>query len=301
MLATPPMLGTTTGAAMPRDHRNADTRPYWAHSDPTAPQPNESTTPCPGEHNDANRYAETDDDTEPDLAPGNPIWCDGCATAIRSPLLYLPGLVDDLEIEIEEATNAAPERVSGTRTRALHAHQAQALLIDEIRDILGQFEDEVREWRNLTARRRDVRRNVSINRSAALLLAHLDWILAKAPGTQDAQGLVRAFADRLRRLDRRAMRLTHKTEPKPEPCIGVRCKNKSCDLMTLVRTVDRTGADKGEIVCENCRSTMTLREYREWAIQWGVYEYAHFDERPQEQREQLSADLAAYERTRAAR
>jgi hypothetical protein len=267
---------------MPRDYRA------------TQSAPSEPQIDCPGHHNDPWRYAETDD---PGLEPvaGDPIWCDGCHTAIRSPLLYLPGLARDLLVELEEATDVAPERVSGTRARALHEHQAQALLIDDIRDILGQFEDEVRDWRALTARRRDVRQGVSIERSAEFLLAHLDWVLTKAPDTADPQGLVRAFADRLHRLDRRATRLTHKQDAKSEDCIGVRCKNQQCGLMALVRAVDRAGADKGEVLCEACGAKMTLGEYHDWAAQWGIYEYAHLDD---EQRQELAAPVAAYERTR---
>jgi hypothetical protein len=281
---------------MPRNTRH-EPQPYWAHSDPeptTPAAPRAGTVDCPGWHNDAWRYAETDQ-SDLEATPGNPIWCDGCREAIRSPLLYLPGLAHDLMVELEEATDTAAERVSGTRTRALHEHQAQALLIDDIRDILNQFEDEVRDWRQLTARRRDVRQIPSINRSAEFLLAHLDWAITEAPDTADPQGLVRAFADRLHRLDRRAMRLTHKQDAVPEDCIGVRCKNRDCGLMALVRAVERSGADKGEILCESCGAKMTLQEYHDWAAQWGIYEYAHLDD---EQRERLAAPVAAYERTR---
>jgi hypothetical protein len=266
-------------------------RPYWVHSDPNTPA-QASTIPCPGEHNDEARYAETDD--EPDLRHGEPIWCERCTGQLRSALLYLPGLADALEVEIEEATDVAPERVSGTRARALHEHQAQALLIDEIRDILGQFEDEVRDWRALTGRRRDVTQHVSIERSAKFLLAHLEWILTEAPDTDDPQGIVRAFHDQLRRLDRRAMRLTHQQEAKPEPCIGVPCKNPDCSLKCLVRAIDRrSGADRHEILCEACGNIMTIDEYDTWAKQWAIHGYAHLTG---EQRDFHRAAVTAYER-----
>jgi hypothetical protein len=254
-----------------------------------------STIPCPGAHNDAARNDERDD--EPDLVYCEPVWCEHCATSLRSALLYLPGLAAALEVEIEEATDVAPERVSGTRARALHEHQAQALLIDEIRDILAQFEDEVRDWRALTPRRRDVRQRASIQRSARFLANHFEWIVTKAPDTADPQGLVRAFIDKLKRLDRRAMNLTHQQDAKPEECLGVPCKRLSCGLKTLVRAVEKTGADKGEIVCESCGNKLTLDQYRDWAVQWGIYEYAHLDD---EQREHYKPAVAAYERTRVA-
>lgn len=269
-------------------------RPYWIHPGSSTPAPT-STIPCPGEHNDDARYAEGED--EPDLVAGDPIWCASCTTAFRSALLYLPGLADALQVEIEEGTSVAPERVSGTRTRALHEHQAQALLIDEIHDLLTQLDDVVREWRNFTARRRDVRHQPAIHRSAAFLHAHYEWILTKAPGTADPQGLVRTFNDRLRRLDRRAMRLTHQQDAKPEDCIGVPCKNDSCGMKNLVRAVEKSGADRGEIVCEACGHKLTLDEYRDWAKRWGIFEYEHLDA---EQLAYFKPAVAAYERTRSA-
>jgi hypothetical protein len=168
---------------MPRDYRAAQSTPQ---------QP---TTPCPGYHNDAWRYAETDEDEpEQHLVPGDPIWCEGCTIRIRSTVAYQPYLARALEVELVEATDLTPERVSGTRQRALHEHQAQALLLDEIRDVLTQWEDETREQRGFTPRKRDVRQIPAIDAAAKFLGVQLEWILTKAPATDDPQGLTRAFA-----------------------------------------------------------------------------------------------------------
>lgn len=269
------------------------------HTDPAAAaQPAAPcSSVCPGEHNDPARENAANARTP---IYGEPIWCARCAEKLTSTLRYLPAGARALEVEIEEATDLAPERVSGTRTRALHEHQAQALLIDEIRDALAQFEDLVREWRCLTPRIRDgVSMHTSIARSATFLSTHQDWILTKAPDTADPhpRALVRYFVEHLRSLDRRAMRLTHQTEAKPVDCIGVPCKRLSCGMKTLVRAVESTGADKGEIVCESCGNRLTLTEYEPWARQWGIYTYAYLD---QEQRTLHGHAVAAYERTRSA-
>jgi hypothetical protein len=269
---------------MPRDYRSA-------HSETTAPP-----IPCPGWHNDAWRYDETDDpEHEQRAIPGDPIWCEGCTTRIRSTLAFLPHLAAALELEIEEATDQAPERVSGTRQRAIHEHQAQALLLDEIRDVLTQWEDETREQRAFTPRKQGVRQAAALAAAAAFLGAQLEWILTKAPGAHDAQGLTRAFVDRIHKLDRRGMRLTHQDEPKAAPCIGVPCR--SCDYKALVRDVDRLGTDTGEVKCENCRAKMTMEEYRPLAAQWAAYEHARL---PDQRRLELAAPIAVYERARGA-
>lgn len=266
---------------------------YWVHSDPHASETQASNTACPGRHNDAAREA----GKLP--AAGEPVWCRVCTDAVRSALRYLPLAAKALEAELLEATDVAPERVSGTRSRPLHEHQAQAILIDEIRDTLAQLEDLVREWRHLSARKRKgVTTHTSIARSSAFLTAHLQWITTSAPDADDPDeyALVRWFIERIRSLDVRAMHLTHQDEAKPEECIGVPCNR--CDMRsTLVHALDRSGAGKGAVECRNCGRKYTLEEYRDLATQWGIYEYGHLDD---EQREHFAPAVAAYERARAA-
>lgn len=254
--------------------------------------------PCPGFHNDAWRYTEDPDDEHDNpanYAHGDPIWCTGCTDTIRATIDYLPRLAANLALELEHATDQKAERVSGTRQRALHAHQAQALLINEIYDVLTQWEDETRAARDLTPRPRGLRQGAAISAARVFLLAHLDWILTKAPETGDPQGLVRAFVDRIKRLDRRGMRLTHQADARPEPCVGVQCKR--CDWKALVRAVDKTGAATGDVVCENCGDHMTPDEYRAWTAQWAAYENAALTDTD---RATLAGPISVYERARGA-
>jgi hypothetical protein len=264
---------------------------YWVHSDPAAADPQPAQHPCPGWHNDYWRRA--DETTRGEPAYGAPVWCEGCTTRLRASLAYLPHLARALEQELEDATDTAGQRVSGTREHDIHAHQAQAFAIDEIRNILGQFEDEVRAQRGFTPRDRRVTRQASIDKSAAFLGTHLEWILTRFDEADEADGLLREFIDRVHRLDRRGMRLTHQDEARPEPCVGVPCKR--CDVKALVRAVDRTGARVDEVTCQYCNAKLTLEEYVPWAAQWGVYEHAHLDDA---QRTKFAAAVAAYEKAK---
>jgi hypothetical protein len=271
---------------MPQDYR------------PTPPHDHTTTLPCPGWHNDAWRYEETDD-PEHDRAgfiPGDPVWCGWCADATRSSLRYLPRLAAGLVLEVQNATDPKSEFVSGSRTRALHPHQAQALLIHEIYDTLTQWEDLTRERRAFTPRRTDIRQGAAIGNASAFLLAHLDWILQYQPESEHAPaGDVRAFVDRVHHLDRRAMRLTHKVEAVAEECVGVRCNNVNCSQMALVRAVDQSGAHAGGTVCQNCGTRMSPKEYQQWTGQWAAHDYAALSDGEQAN---LGAPGAAYERVR---
>jgi hypothetical protein len=251
--------------------------------------------PCPGRHNDRWRYAVPED---PDVheregfAPGDPFWCRDCADAIRATLLYLPRLAAALHLEIENATDPKAEAVSGSRTRALHAHQQQALLINAIFDTLTQWEDDTRDYRALTPRRRDVTQGAAISNATVFLVAHLTWILTRQTDTQFATGEVRSFADRIHTLEKRAMTLTHQDEAVPISCVGVRCD--ACTLKTLVHAVHKSGAATGEIVCENCGKQFTLEEYRHLAHDDAAAEHAALTD---EDREELGATLVVYEHT----
>lgn len=275
---------------MPRSHRAP--APYWVHSDPDAPAATGlAQTVCPGWHNDPWRAADPDDRGEP--AYGDPVWCENCTTRLRSTIAYLPHLARALETELAEATDAAGEHVSGTRERAIHEHQAHAFLLDDIRDVLTQLEDEVRTQRALSDRDRRMRQIPAIEAAATFLGAHLEWILTCSEEAGEPDGLVRAFADRIHRLDRRGMHLTHQDEPRGEPCVGVPCR--SCSWKALVKVVDRTGADQGEVKCENCGAKTTLADYQAWAAQWAVHDYAYLSD---ERRAELGATVTAFERAR---
>lgn len=253
--------------------------------------------PCPGFHNDPWRYTEDpgDEHDHPDnYAHGKPIWCERCTDRLRSILTYLPTLADNLLGEIDDGTAPHTERVSGTRAPAIHRQQAHAFLLDNIRDILTQWEDEVRAARAFTPRPTGIRQLPAIRSASAFLLAHLEWILTKAPGCDDPQGLVRAFVDKVHHLDRQGMYLTQNDEPQPIECVGVRCKG--CSQFALVRGVDRSGVQADEVRCENCGARMTLNEYEEQAERWALYEYAHLPEDARDS--ELARPIAAFERAR---
>lgn len=273
------------------------------HAHPDTPRDDERPPfPCPGWHNDAWRYDEhpdADHEHPDNYAHGAPIWCTRCTDRLRTALAYLPTLTENLLVEIDEGTAPQAERVSGTRAPAMHRQQAHALLIDQIRDVLTQWEDETRAWRALSERVRGMRQLPAIRAAAAFLGAHLDWILTEAPETYDPQGLVRAFIDKVHKFDRQGMHLIQCDEPKPIDCVGVRCKG--CGQFSLVRGVDRAGVQSDEVRCENiaCGRRMTLKEYEDTATQWAIYERAHLPEWADEARlRELERPIAAFERAR---
>lgn len=269
---------------MPRDYRAAQ------------PETSAPPFPCPGSHNDAWRAEETDDPEHENNPPhrGDPIWCETCTTRTRSILHGLPHLAAALATEIEEATSLTAERVSGTRQRPIHDRQAQAFLIDEIRDVLCQWEDEIRAQRQFPPRATaGVRRETAITNASAFLAEHLTWILGYSRESFEPQGLVRAFVDRVARIDRRGQRMTHQEEARPQMCLGVRCKE--CDWLALARAVDKSGAYVGEVKCLHCAARMTLQQYAIHTAQWAAYEHALLTD---EERVRLGPVVAAYLRSR---
>jgi hypothetical protein len=251
--------------------------------------PEQPPFPCPGYHNDSWRAEETDDPDHENNPPhhGDPIWCPRCTERLRSALAYMPQLADNLLTEIDDGTGAP----------AIHRQQAHAFLLDQIRDVLTQWEDETRDARGLTPRPTGVRQVPAIHAAATFLLAHLDWNLTKAPDCYDPAGLTRAFVDRVHRIDRQGMYLTQADEPKPIDCIGVRCRG--CGQLGLVRGVDRSGVQSDEVRCENCGRRMTLKEYEDNATQWAIYEYAHLPEWADDAKlAELARPIAAFERSR---
>ena len=68
------------------------------------------------------------------------------------------------------------------------------------------------------------------------------------------------FADALRRVRSPLRAAAGETEPRPELCIGVPCKQDRCGQLTLMRQPD------GDIVCINpdCNAVLRPDEYDEW-------------------------------------
>lgn len=221
-------------------------------------------TACPGWHNDRWRLAEASSEPH-DEHPvhGNPVWCEGCQARVRAALGYMPRHAGHLLLEIEYGTPVVAERVSGSRERALHPKQGPALLIDEIRDLLTQWEDDLRDQRGLSGRPTALRHGTAIDAASRFLLAHLGWALASAADVADPAGPVREYVDRLYRLDRRALRLTHRDDPPPQPIVDVWCPE--CELRALERELDFDGSASGSVRCRNCGSRMDEDEYTGWA------------------------------------
>jgi hypothetical protein len=114
---------------------------------------------------------------------------------------------------------------------------------------------------------------------------HLEVEHATDPKREPVSG-----GGRTRALHRRAMRLTHKADPEPFSCIGVRCN--TCATMALVHAVDRSGALTGEVLCQYCAATYTADEYRLLAGQTAALEHAYLTA---EERTDLGAPVTAYE------
>jgi len=251
---------------MPRDHRAA--RPYWPHPAPIqpAPEPAPAAPPCPGTCNNAWRAAEDRKERKATPhtlipRPGQPVWCPPCATAIRGALSDLPELAVLLHMQILRATAADSEFVSGSRERPLHENESYALAVEELAAFLGDWEDTVREQRELAALRHYTDNHfVTIDNACRFLRAHLDWLLARHPDREASEG----FGLELLALHRRAQGMTKSGEVRPERCDGVQCPN--CDLRALEWEVDADGKGTGNVRCRVCRPkfVMTAEQYRQW-------------------------------------
>jgi len=248
---------------MPHDYRAAPR--YRTQPDP-APEPPADATACPGKCNAAHRAAEqrrTDTGRQHDLTPrpGQPVWCPPCTTAIRGALQDLPELAVRLHMQILRATPADTEFVSGTHQRPLHENEAYALAIEELATFLGDWEDTVREQRELAALRHYTDNHiVTIDNACRFLPRHLPWLLADQPDREASEG----FGVELLILQRRAQAMTKSGDVRPEHCDGVACPN--CDLRALEWEVDADGRGTGNIRCRVCRPkfVMTPQEYERW-------------------------------------
>lgn len=233
---------------------------------------------CPGWHNDRYRLAIADNPAA-DMWPvyGDPQWCAGCLETTRARIAYTPHAAANLAVEIRDATRPAAERVSGSRERRLHDAQPYTVALDDLHDLLTQWEDDIRSRRGLAARRTDVRRETATIAASRFVINHLEWALQRDPDAAVVEGAARLFVDRLHRLDRRIMRLTHQQEPEEEPCEGVACRD--CDYMTLVWSLvtdgsKAHGARSGAVRCLECGAQMTAEQYQTWVGQLAAYERA---------------------------
>ena len=206
---------------------------------------NDNPMPCPGHS---------------DLAPraGDPVWCGPCARYLRGELDSLPYLAARLLLEMENATAAGAEHVSGSKERPIHARERYAFCIDDIAGFLTYWAEAVREDRGLAPSPAGRPRGVAITADTRLLLIHFDWMICQHP--EPAQST--EFGNDIRKLHRRATRLTHTHDVRPERCDGVACPK--CDLLMLEHELDWQGRATGYIACAGCGDLMTMAEYERW-------------------------------------
>lgn len=221
------------------------------------------TSPCAGPCNNRWRRAEKQrlaNQVPHDLSPraGAPVWCDPCTRHLRSALADLPELAARLQLEIEHGSARAGEHVSGSRERPIHQHQAASMLIDDIAGIVTDWATVVREDRSLAEPGYGRPRGIVITDDTRLLLVHFDWLTAEHPSPEASA----AFGSEVGRVHRRAAKLTHTDEVRPERCDGIPCSR--CDLMMLEREVDWQGRATGYVVCRGCETLLNADEYDRW-------------------------------------
>lgn len=213
---------------------------------------------CPGPCSDRWRKAEKEKSlrgTPHDLEPkyGQPVWCESCARSIRLALYSLPRDAAYVLLEIQYGTTPQRERVSGSPSRALHAKEFLARLIEDISGSLGSWEDDVRDALTLT-RRRPRPQGPQIQHSADFLMANYGFIMRE----HDPEA-TKAFGQEIGSLHHKALKVTHALdEVKPQRCIGVRCPG--CGWKALVWEM-RDGSPTGYVSCEHCERLLTRKEY----------------------------------------
>lgn len=219
-------------------------------------------SPCPGMCNAQWRKAEAarvEGVAEHELIPrpGEPVWCEGCSLNIASALRHLPEDVARVFLEMQNGSPKGHERVSGSRSRPLHAKESLARFIEEIHGVLTGWEDDTRELRRYSPRQ--VRRQaVQIDYSARFLLGQLDWILGRHPYAE----ATKAFGWEITGLHRKALKVTQNDDPSgiPTRCPGVRCPR--CTWKALVRELDSEKQPTAYVLCENCGRLLNEGEYR---------------------------------------
>lgn len=149
------------------------------------------------------------------------------------------------------------ERVSGSKSRRLHAKEGLARLVEEIYGVLTSWEDDTRDWRRYSPRKTR-RQGVQIEHSTGFLLGQLDWLLERHPYREASV----AFGFELTGLHRKVRKVTKDTDLSavPQRCVGVRCPK--CSWKALVREIDDVKQITGYVVCENCGRLLNEEEYR---------------------------------------
>lgn len=211
---------------------------------------------CNQRYRDAEARRELHGDPNP-IAPvyGRP-WCETCTMRLHSTIRGMPDLAARLAVEATHGTPPAPEHVSGSKERHLHAGDGAYRLIDEICDTLTVLEDTYRYAAGFTDRDTTVRQGVAITRAARFLGHHLERVL-------DVLGPDAATHDSaLYTLKRRCDHALQLNDPRPDPRPGVKCRE--CQYMALEREVDRLGRATGDTACLNCRSVFTEDEMQAW-------------------------------------
>ncbi len=188
---------------------------------------------------------------------GAPVWCGPCTHHLHSEVGALPRLVGLLWIEVESATAAGRQYVSGSKNRPLHQRERDTSCIETIDDVLDSWATVVREDRHLTAMRPS-RQGPRISVSTTVLMTHFDWLIAEHPDPAAST----AFGLEVRRVYQRASALTGTNTPRPEPCDGVPCSR--CDLKMLEHEIDYQGRTTGYIACANCGTLLSGGEYERW-------------------------------------
>lgn len=221
-----------------------------------------STSRCPGSCNIPFRRAEqhaaaTGEPHDVQARAGEPVWCAPCTARVLSALRDMPELAVRLQLEVEHGTTASGEHVSGSRERPLHERQVPARLIEEICHTLGDWEDDVRDTRQLTHRKTGRAQGPAITAATKFLRVHFDWLMA---GHDPAA--TEAFGDEILSLFRRAQRVTRTDEPRPVACDGIPCR--SCDMMALERELHTDGSETGYIRCRYCPTLLNEAEYEAW-------------------------------------
>jgi hypothetical protein len=220
-------------------------------------------TACPGPCSAAWRRAEAErlaNGTPHQLTPraGNPVWCEPCARHLRSELADFPELAARLLLEVENATTASTEHVSGSRERPIHGREKYVFCIDDIVAVLTYWAEAIREDRDLAPPPARRPRGAAITADTRLLLIHFDWMMAEHP--EPAQST--EFGNDVFRLHRHAARLTRTDDVRAKRCDGIPCRQ--CDLVTLERELDWQGRATGYVLCRSCGTLLKEDEYERW-------------------------------------
>jgi hypothetical protein len=220
---------------------------------------------CPGTCNSRYRAAEDRREEHGDPNPitpthGEPAWCRTCTERLGHAIRSMPDLAARLQLEVQHGTPPAPEHVSGSKEQPLHAGDGACRMIEEIRDTLTGWEDEIRAARGFTPRD-PVRLGVAITASARFLAVQLDWALANTDAVEHDHAV--------RSLKRRVEHAVHLDDVRPRPRYNIPCKE--CDLLALEHQVDDRGRSTGDTRCAGCGAVYAEDEIQAWVKMLAAY------------------------------